>query len=412
MRRRRVRTTFRALRSLVLDRLTPMGRRVLLATLAAAVLGIDTRRSHTFVLFAVGAALLVVAAVAAHLSKPRARIEIALPDRATAGEPSTVRARIVPQRGASGEAIVAFPSRGAGLVVEPREVVVALDSGPVDLVFELVARTRGRYEIAEPTLRSLDPLGLVAGPARSRDHALLVHPPLVALDRIDQPAGRRHQPGGIPLSSSTADAVEFVGTRDFRPGDLVRNIHFRSWARRGAPVVREFQEEYFSRVAVVVDGCVDGAEAGRGRDAVSAMAFEAALSVAASVVDAFARTENVVDVIALGPEVHRVHAGRSLGQLEDVLDLLACLERARADFDASSEEILDELARSTTIVLVLLAWDPKREAFVRKARALGADVRAFVVQADRGAQPSPADPPRDVVPLRAEDVARAAREAT
>jgi uncharacterized protein (DUF58 family) len=234
MRRRRATASFRALRSLILDRLTPMGRRVLLATLAAAILGIDTRRSHTFVLFAIGAALLVVAAVAARWSKPRARIEIALPARATAGEPLTLRARVVPEPGATGEAIVAFPSRGAGLVVEPREVVVALDSDPVDVTFEVVARSRGRYEVAEPTLRALDPLGLVAGPAKSRDHALLVHPPLVALERIDQPGGRRHQPGGIPLTSNTADAVEFVGTRDFRPATCCAT----STSARGRAAVR------------------------------------------------------------------------------------------------------------------------------------------------------------------------------
>jgi uncharacterized protein (DUF58 family) len=170
--------------------------------------------------------------------------------------------------------------------------------------------------------------------------------------------------------------------------------------------VKEFQEEYFSRVAIVVDGCAPSSAGAR-----AATAFEAALSVTASIADAFARTENVVDVIALGPEVHRVHAGRSLGQLEDVLDLLACLELARpsaGDFASIAEEVLEEIARSTTIVLVLLAWDEAREALVRKARALGADVRAFVVLADRAPPQSPAD----VVPLHADDVARAAGEAS
>lgn len=65
----------------------------------------------------------------------------------------------------------------------------------------------------------------------------------------------RSEPGCSPgpLSSSTGDAIEFVGTRDYREGDPPRNIHWRSWARRGAPVVKEYQEEYFCRIALILD---------------------------------------------------------------------------------------------------------------------------------------------------------------
>ena len=58
-----------------------------------------------------------------------------------------------------------------------------------------------------------------ANSPRERDHVLLVYPRFYTLERFAVPAGRRYQPGGIPLSSNTGDAIEFVGTREYREGD-------------------------------------------------------------------------------------------------------------------------------------------------------------------------------------------------
>src|SRR3989442_2313388 len=111
--------------------------------------------------------------------------------------------------------------------------------------------------------------------------------------------GRRYQPGGIPLSSSTGDAIEFLGPREYREGDAVRSIHWRSWARRGEPVVKEYQEEYFCRIAILLDTFVR-----RRPRAAGVRAFEAAISVVASVADFFSRTEHIVEILAAGPYLY------------------------------------------------------------------------------------------------------------
>jgi hypothetical protein len=134
----------------------------------------------------------------------------------------------------------------------------------------LTARRRGRYELRAPTLRLTDPLRLATGlSVAASPQTLLVYPRFFRMDAFPVPLGRRYQPGGIPLSSNTGDAIEFVGTRDYREGDAIRNIHWRSWARRGQPVVKEYQEEYFSRVALILDTFMParpGPADGAGRD--------------------------------------------------------------------------------------------------------------------------------------------------
>lgn len=393
--------TVRRLRSLLGERLSPRGRAYLWLVFLLGFLGLDTRKNQTFVLFSVAAGILIVAALVGRFARARARLELTMPARATALRPLVVRGRVLPEPGAVGEALFSVPPPRGGparLTIEPRQQVVALEGDGRDLSFTITAPRRGRYELVSPTLRALDPFGLVAGRApRASEQALLVYPRFYTLDHFELSHGRRHQPGGIPMSSSTGDAVEFIGTRDYRPGDAVRNIHFRSWARRGAPVVKEFQEEWFCRMALVLDTfSEDGSEA-----------FESAISVVASITDWLARSEYVVDVLAAGPDLYRVSAGRSLAYLENVLDVLACLEPSRAEpFATIGPTIFEELAQLTSVVAVLLDWDPRRAAFLHRIRALGTEVRAIVVH--DGPTATPMDDP-EVELMTSADVQRALR---
>jgi uncharacterized protein (DUF58 family) len=270
------------------------------------------------------------------------------------------------------------PRRSAGgVAIRPRETLLAaVPDAPTEARVELHPLRRGRYVLGTPTLRATDPLALAAGPAPAGgEQVLLVYPRFYTLGEFGLPSGRRYQPGGIPLSSSTADAIEFVGTREYRDGDPVRNIHWRSWARRGAPVVKEYQEEYFARIALVLDTFAPARPT-----PAHERSFEAGISVLASIADHYSRSEYVVDILAAGPEVYEVSAGRSLAYLDNVLDVLAGIEPCSdASFNAIGPALFEKLARITTVVAVLQDWDEPRERFLREVKALGTAVQVILV---------------------------------
>jgi uncharacterized protein (DUF58 family) len=235
-----------------------------------------------------------------------------------------------------------------------------------------------------PAVRATDPLYLgLTREVALPDQVLLVYPRFYAMEDFLVPAGRRYQPGGIPLASSTGDAIEFVGTREYREGDPLKNIHWRSWARLGEPVVKEYQEEYFCRIAVILDTFLSARPT-----PAEEKAFEAAISVTASIADFFSRGEYLVDILAAGPDIYEVSAGRSLAYLENILDVLACLEPCgQPPFQAIGPVLFEKLAQTTTVVAVLLDWDQPREDFLRRLRALGTAVRILVVHDGPTRQP-------------------------
>lgn len=364
------------------ERLTARGRYLLWTMAVLAALALDTRRTYVFLLFAVAAGLAITAAAFSMLPRPKVGIDCRLPARLTALAPVTVYARVSPEPGRSlSNVALSFPrSPGAGRAISlsPNPVFfsVARDTAG-EAAIELRAPQRGRYVLRGAAARQTDPLRLACTrPSALPDQPLIVYPRFYSMDEFIVPLGRRYQPGGIPLSSSTGDAVEFIGTRDYRPGDAPKNIHWRSWARRGQPVVKEFQEEYFCRIALILDTFVP-----RRASAADARGFEAGISYVASVADFFSRSDYIVDILAAGPDIYEVSAGRSLAYLENILDVLACLDPCREPaFATIGPHLFEKLAQITTVVAVLQDWDEERRDFLRRVRVQGAAVRTVIVR--------------------------------
>jgi hypothetical protein len=75
--------------------------------------------------------------------------------------------------------------------------------------------------------------------------------PITVYPRIyDAKAWRLRGPAGWPAPSSVGDVSS---VRDYRPGDPLRHVHWRSVARRGQLMVRDFDREVSATTAIVAD---------------------------------------------------------------------------------------------------------------------------------------------------------------
>ena len=419
------------------ERLTPAGWLALGMAGAAAAAGLDTTQTVTYRAFTFLALLLALCYAVSLFFRARLELRRDLPRYATAGEPCVYGVAVVNRggrvlEGASvlerfrdprpgfeewrrtrepGEERRNWWDRSVGYfrwrwLIERR---VPRDAGPGELAtlapgerqelrLSFTPRRRGRIEMAGLTVRRPDPLGLVRGLERLPLAARLVAlPRRYRLPEVALPGRRKYQPGGVSLAASVGDSEEFLALRDYRPGDPLQRVHWKSYARTGRPVVKEYQDEFFERHALVLD---TGTR--RGEDD----AFEDAVALAASFVYTIDTHECLLDLLFVGPDASDGHsrqdapqpgvlaytAGRGQMQSEHMLEVLAAISPSEpAAFAGLARAVLARRENLSSVILILLAWDGPRRALVSALQATGAEVRTLLVCPE-------SDAPRDGLP--------------
>jgi len=192
------------------------------------------------------------------------------------------------------------------------------------------------------------------------------------------PGARKYQHGGVALASAIGESDEFVSLRDYRPGDPMRHIHWRSWARTGRPIVREFQDEFFVRHALILDAFAAPEQTA---------AFEEAVSVAASFACAIDTQESLLDLMFVGSQAVRFTVGRGLSHMEQALEILAAVQPCREKpFRALQNLVLQHAREVCGCIAVFLDWDEPRRELVRQLKALDLPVLVLVVVAANQAE--------------------------
>jgi uncharacterized protein (DUF58 family) len=360
----------------VVSRLSFEGRSLLTVVCASAVFCVDIARTQSYMLAFATLSLLAAALLFSGCYRlTDVAVRVRAPRRVTVGD----------------EIDVTVSMRNDG-VKEHRAVRIEPPRLPWDgtwtatppPVARLAARSQqatvGRARFTERGDHHLDPFGAVAvlplglsqGPAISTDGVRFVVVPKVAhVVSVTAPANRRYQPGGVANASHTGDATDLLGIRPYRPGDPVRDLHAISWARHGEPMVREYQEQYFTRIGVIVDTDATGT---------SPAHLEAGLSLAAGVISRLCCGEALVDLLVVGQRLDRLALGRSRGSLDQALDALAVVH-AGPKLTASNvlASLAPELERLSSVVFVALGWDEARAAVAAAIRSRDVGCLALVV---------------------------------
>jgi uncharacterized protein (DUF58 family) len=363
--------------------LSDEGRVLAVTAVVIGGFGLDVQSTVVYLLWSILAGLLLASlALTPFYRLEGVSVEVDAPRRVTVGEPVTFSV-LVRNDGARERAGIRvhgpfLPWDGTWTGPSVGLAFVAAKSvARADLAARFIAR--GEHHLDPFYATALVPFALAQGrPQRSGGVRFLVVPRIARVVRLSTPAGSRYQPGGVALASKTGESMDLLGVRPYRAGDPVRLLHARSWARTGTPVVREYQEEYFSRIGVVVDA-----------HAPDARRLEGVLSLAAGVVAFLSRGEALIDVLVVGDRAHELTIGRHLGFLEQALDLLACveLEKQPVPVERRMERLSSHLGRLSCVVVVTPAWDQGRLA--ERIRASGVACTTLVVATNRSEGPMP-----------------------
>jgi len=231
--------------------------------------------------------------------------------------------------------------------------------GALDLERVYRPLRRGVHALGDLRLRLVGPLGLVARQGRLRGGTRVeVEPPLTGLRRtLRLAASERWRDLGVRVLRRRGGLMEFESLREYVHGDDLRVVDWKSFAKRGRPIVRQFQEERGQELVLAFDGgrrMAATTEEGRVRGWTKLdHALDAGLQIAAVALQRGDR----VGVLAFDARVRAwVAPARGARQLERLRDAVFGLQASAAESDL--ERALRELSlRHRRRALVLLLSD-------------------------------------------------------
>lgn len=211
-----------------------------------------------------------------------------------------------------------------------------------------------------------DPFGLSGrGAVWTDELELYVHPRTVSLP--GRQSGFVHDLEGHPTSKLTNSDMSFHALREYVPGDDRRHVHWKSSARAGRLMVRQFDETRQSRVCVAVD-IAQGSY--RSPDE-----FEVAISAAASVVLQAFREDNPLALVTTRELIPVISPMRTLDEMCRIEPVagVAAFDLAQVVFDHEP---------AASIVIWVTGGGVTPQDVRRIGAKFDADVRVIAIRVD------------------------------
>jgi len=258
----------------------------------------------------------------------RTRLAIVLappPQRVAVGDPAVARLRVAnPTRRRSFGLLVDVP---IGAEIVPISIPGLGPSAEVDRELVVPTARRGRLALGPVRTVRADPIGLVRRELIWTEAIeLIVHPRTIDISSTS--SGLVRDLEGQPTRDLTPSDLAFHALREYVPGDDRRHIHWKSTAKTGRFMVRQFEETRRSHPIVALS--IASIDFGSDEE------FEMAVSVTGSLGARAVRDAREVSVVvsAVTPEFAKraVVALRPLATLTPVrlLDDLAVVEHSPA----------------------------------------------------------------------------------
>ena len=392
-------------------RFTANGLLILLIMPIAGVFGIDTRSTLSFQIFSITLILLLLAMSYTFFFRGRYAVQRHLPDYATVDTPLHYSCTVNNLNNkAKRELIIIdnlqtpFPSiemykkaydplakkrnrvdrfigypklinllqhlRGAS--ISPASISYIAESSQYNVNIELLPKRRGYIHFDAVSLAQADPLGLFqAYKTYKTKQKLLVLPKMYPIPNLQLENKRTYQPGGINNATSVGDSQEFISLRDYRPGDPMKSIHWRSFAKTGKPIVKEYQDEFFVRYGLILDTYL-----GQQADYL----FEDAVSIAASSLSRPGDQDALLDLMFIGNTTYHFTAGRGLLSIRDMLEILACI---KPDRNSNIAELLGlvraHVKSCSALVYVMLEIDATRVSLLNQLQTYGIPLKVLLL---------------------------------
>jgi len=250
---------------------------------------------------------------------------------------------------------------------------------------QIAAPRRGIIKVGPMQLTRGDPIGILRREVSwSQVEQVYVHPVTSRLPPTS--AGLVKDVEGQPTKHIVDSDLAFHAIREYIPGDSRRHVHWKSTAKTGRLMVRQFEETRRARFAVVLDV--------QAEEYASDDEFELGVSAAASLALQAVRDGQEVLMVASGRSEIRRGSEIAITSLptrspKALLDATCSIERAE---HAERLEAVTQLTARTfaglSMAFIVTGSQVTMERLQRAAFAFPANATAAVVRVEPGAEPT------------------------
>ncbi len=221
-----------------------------------------------------------------------------------------------------------------------------------------------------------DPLGLFQRCRKtiSTQDKLIVLPRRYRLPPLNLPGNAQFQIGGETASSAIGQSGDFVSTREYRPGDPLLHIHWKSWARTGKPIIKEYEDVFFPRYGLMLDTFAQSHDADL---------FEEAVSVAASFCAQLDTQQTLLDLMFIRDEAFHFTAGRGEENIDRMLEVLAGVTcEPTPHFQALQQLVIKHSTELTVCICLFTGWCSQRQETLIRLQRSGIALKVYSICRD------------------------------
>lgn len=326
---------------------------LLLTGAMTLILGVVLRHPLFLMVSAMCASSVVIEFVHAMLLLREVHAEREHHDRAFQGSEVGVSLRVRPVATMAAELVVIednFPPGTAGRVRKLLDFPLRLGSLVEVGYLGTCDHRRGLYLLGPVKLQACDPLGFFARELfLDTMTRLVVYPVAADLEEAEVLGEGVLSHVGLEAKPRAGVSEEFLGIREYRHGDPPRLIDWKSTARHGRMMVKEFEEEITTLVTFFVDlgrlGLVGVGDQ---------TSVEYGIRCCASLAKRAQELGHDMQYFGVGQTVDHVPPGSGVGHLLAILDRLA-FAKAQGDsaFPFVVKDFARHLPRGSTAILLL-----------------------------------------------------------
>ncbi len=403
------------LKILMLNKTTPCGRYLLILVVTSIIFGLNTQATMLYQLAALLVAVCCVSFPLSFIFSPRISISREMPEVCTVGEnlSYTIQLHNKDTKTTGGlffreETDYPLPSPNEFLTTSehneekrnkvdrwlkyyrwqwliqqkvrgrfpliPLQPLLPGKGQKVEVFFS--ATKRGYLHLKGYSLARSEPLGLFKKELFfSQEHNILVLPKTYPISNLNFEGPRKYHQGGLSSAAKFGDSEEFIALREYQAGDSIRHIDWKATAKMQNPILRQYQDEYFSRHGIILDTFTHLSHC---------PLFEEAISIAASIVIKKSHGNMVIDLLFAGNTfIETTTMGKGLAEQHHMLEILACMNPCREKiFNELTNLVKSHTDHLSGALLIFIDMDEKRLQLIRFFQALAIPFKAILVTAN------------------------------